>query len=63
MRLSHVKLAQLIGTALLESDSFLYNIIMLLARHLHESPSAQPEVVSSSPAGPPETGQESARFA
>ena len=36
---------------------------MQLARHLDESPSAEREVVSSLPAGPPETGQESARCA
>ena len=52
MRLSHVKLAQLIGTALLATRS-----------SLDESPSVQPEVVSSLPAGPPGTGQESARCA
>ena len=36
---------------------------MQLARHLDESPSAEREVVSSLPAGPPETGQESTRCA
>ena len=36
---------------------------MQLARHLDESPSAERVVVSSPPARPPETGQESARFA
>ena len=47
-----MKLAQLIGTALLATRS-----------SLDESPSVQPEVVSSLPAGPPGTGQESARCA